>query len=604
MHQEMTIKLNELSIAFKKSSGYVGAVDGISFEISQGETLALLGESGCGKSLTSAAIMRLLPNNAVYSKNAGVVFDEQNILDIPEKLMRQNRGNKIAIIFQEPMTALNPVLTIGEQIREILIQHSLAKKNIKQQVIELLEKVEIPDPSRRYDEYPHQLSGGQKQRVMIAMAIACEPELLIADEPTTALDVTIQAQILDLLKRLQAENHMSILLITHDLGVVKQVADRLCVMYAGQIVEYAECEEFFNQARHPYSQQLLASVPSLSKRKERLHSIEGIVPPLEELPTGCRFHTRCLYVKPLCKQNAPLLQALENNSLVSCHLYHKINQLPPLALKKDLHEVGLKKNLLLKVEDLKIHFPLSKSIMKRQKLLLKAVDGVSFTLNQGETLAVVGESGCGKTTLSRGILRLINVTGGNILFEDKSLRSLNATQMRKIRRDMQIIFQDPFSSMNPRMMVGDIISEGIRAHKLHKNKKSIEARVSQLLSDVGLPQNSINRYPHQFSGGQRQRISIARALAVEPKLIICDEPTSALDVSVQAQILNLLKELQAQFNLSYLFITHDMSVVGYMADRVLVMKSGKMVETGSVVDVLTKPQKHYTKQLMQAVPTI
>jgi peptide/nickel transport system ATP-binding protein len=598
----MTIRLKDLSIAFKNPSGFVSAVDGLTFTINPGETLAILGESGCGKSLTSSAIMRLAPNNAVYGAKASIIFNGQNILNVSEKTMRKNRGGKIAMIFQEPMTALNPVMTIGQQISEILVYHQLAKKDLKAQVVALLNKVEITSPSHRFHDYPHQLSGGQKQRVMIAMAIACEPELLIADEPTTALDVTIQEQILNLLKRLQQENHMSILLITHDLAVVKKVADKLCVMYAGQIVEQAKCDDFFKQVKHPYSQQLLASIPSLAKAEQRLHSIEGIVPALEDMPSGCRFHPRCVYVKETCKVKSPSLQE-QQKRLVSCHLYPQINALPMLKLENKAHDISEKKDLLLKIVELKIYFPMKKKPLQKKHDVFKAVDDLSFSIVQGETLAIVGESGCGKTTVSRGILQLIPITSGQVIFDGNSLTSLKAKRLQKLRRDMQIIFQDPFSSMNPRMMIGEIIAEGIKAHSLCSTVE-IENRVNQLLCDVGLPKNSIYRYPHQFSGGQRQRISIARALALKPKLIICDEPTSALDVSVQAQILNLLKQLQAHYNLAYLFITHDMSVVGYMADRVLVMRHGKMVETGSVSDVLTSPKQQYTQNLMSAVPTI
>jgi len=596
------LSVEQLSLSFIDKEAKQEALSKLAFSIQPGQTVALLGESGCGKSLTSHAILNLLPDNTAFSQHSKVVFNGSDLLDMQESRLRSYRGDKIAMIFQEPMTALNPVLTIGQQITEVLKKHTqLDAKAIQVKTINLLKEVEIPEAHERIHFYPHQLSGGQKQRVMIAMAIACEPELLIADEPTTALDVTIQWQILKLLKKLQQHYKMGILLITHDLSVVKAVADIVCVMYAGQLVEKAKVRGFFVEAKHPYSQQLMAAMPSMDKRDSYLHSIQGIVPPLGHLPSGCRFHPRCLHKVSCCDNQEPRLSEKDGHE-VRCHLFPELSHLPALNLKADKHEDTIHdEELVLSVADLKVYFSQTHGILKRSKSVFKAVDGVSLALNKGKTLAIVGESGCGKTTLSRAILQLIPMTSGKAIFQGQNLASVSQAELVKLRKDMQIIFQDPFSSMNPRLLVLEIIAEGIRAHKLLKKDSDIEKRVAELLTLVGMPTESMTRYPHQFSGGQRQRLCIARALALEPKLIICDEPTSALDVSVQAQILNLLKRLQHQLGLSYLFITHDMSVVAYMADEVMVMQAGRVIESGLVTDVLINPKQDYTKKLLESV---
>lgn len=595
-----TAEIHQLSVAFRGRDTYISALDKISFNLIPGETQVLLGESGCGKSLTAQALMRLLPQSGVYGVNSHINIDGEDLLNIPESMMRQLRGRKLAMIFQEPMTALNPVMTIGAQISEVMARHHKHTiSELKKALIDLLIEVEMPQPDVKIHQYPHQLSGGQKQRVVIAMALAGKPDILIADEPTTALDVTIQSQILGLLKKLQTTYKMSLLLITHDLGVVKAMADRVCVLYAGQVVEIAPVEDFFSHVGHPYVQQLLASLPSYAKREEKLSVIKGGVPTLDSLPAGCRFHPRCHYAFDRCIKEEPQLQQV-NNRIVRCHLYPDINQLPLLSQNKSVW--GRDQNsfeTILTVSNLSVNFEQKRRLFTRQTEIFKAVNGLSFRLQKGKTLALVGESGCGKTTASRALLRLLPVAGGEIMYKGENVLNFNSSQLRNYRKNIQIVFQDPFSSMNPRMTVGAIIAEGMHAQGM--NKKLIVARQKQLLEQVNLPNNSLNRYPHQFSGGQRQRICIARALATKPDILICDEPTSALDVSVQAQILNLLKELQQETGISYLFITHNMGVVSYIADEILVMKEGVAVEFGSCHKIFNNPEHVYTKQLLNSV---
>ncbi|WP_454780492.1 ABC transporter ATP-binding protein [Legionella sp. WA2022007384] len=599
--QKNSAEIHQLSVAFQQHHKTVPALDEVSFNLCPGETLVLLGESGCGKSLTSLALMRLLPKSGVYGIDSLIHVDGQDILDLPEHMMRQLRGRKMAMIFQEPMTALNPVMTIGEQLTEALVKcNSFNAKELQEALLSLLHEVEMPQPEIKIHQYPHQLSGGQKQRVVIAMALACKPDILIADEPTTALDVTIQAQILALLKKVQRTHQMSLLLITHDLGVVRAMASRVCVMYAGQVVAQSSVEEFFSRVKqHPYVQQLLASIPSLAKREERLSVIRGLVPALDEMPTGCRFHPRCIYAFERCPVEEPQLQEQEGR-LVRCHLYPDFEELPPLQKNKIVWDVATTEaKTILTVNDLSVGFIQKKGLFSRHKVLFKAVDGLSFRLLQGKTLALVGESGCGKTTASRALLRLLPISGGEIHYKEQDVLALKGRSLREYRKKVQIIFQDPFSSMNPRMTVGEIIAEGMHAQGMKRSL--ISARQKELLNQVNLPSGSLHRYPHQFSGGQRQRICIARALATGPDILICDEPTSALDVSVQAQILNLLKELQQETGISYLFITHNMGVVSYIADEVLVMKNGVGVEFGSCESLFKCPKEAYTQQLLNAV---
>ncbi len=604
------LSVRNLSAWFSIGQGTLRAVDGVSFDIARGETFALLGESGSGKSLTALSIMRLLPVTANVSGE--VRLDGEDLLALPERDMRRVRGGRIAMIFQEPMTSLNAVLPIGEQISEALrCHHPITLRAARKRAVELLDAVGIAEPQRRYHDFPHQLSGGMKQRVMIAMALAGEPELLIADEPTTALDVTIQAQILDLLRRLQKDTGMALLLITHDLGVVSEMAARVAVMYAGQIVEQAPRAQFFASPKHPYAQKLFESVPTLDKRGTRLAVMRGSVPPLVQTFTGCRFAPRCDFAWQTCRETAPELIAAGEGASVRCHLYDARFSKSAAGALISRGEDGARQAApsaadeeLLAVDDLKVYFPIEKGIFKHVAGYVRAVDGVSLRIRAGRTLALVGESGCGKTTVGKGILQLIRPTAGSVRFAGTELTQLRGAALRARRADFQIIFQDPYSSLNPRMMVADIIEEGMIVQGVGKAASARAARIAQVLEQVGLPPEARYRYPHEFSGGQRQRISIARALAVNPKLIICDEPTSALDVSVQAQILNLLKTLQEETGIAYLFITHNIAVVEYLADEVAVMYQGRIVEHGSAEQVLRNPQQEYTRALLAAVPKI
>ena len=592
----------------------VRVVDELDLVIREGETYALLGESGCGKSMSALSLMRLLPPSGRIL-GGSVQLAGQELLCLTEREMRSVRGGRLAMIFQEPQTSLNPVLTIGAQIAEsVRVREGRLRAGVLPRVVELLRAVGIPDPERRVGEYPHQLSGGMKQRVMIAMALAGNPKLLIADEPTTALDVTIQAQVLRLLKDLQRETGMAVLLITHDLGVVAETADRLSVMYAGQIVESATVKDFFAAPLHPYSRRLMASLPTAGKRSDRLAVIPGRVPSLDRLFAGCRFADRCYAVTEQCRAEPPDWTARADGQGVRCHRWQcDLNAIPASASLESVPSGSAANSVLpqgqtpgnlLRVEDLRVHFPIHRGVLRRVIGHVKAVDGISLELYPGRTLALVGESGCGKTTAGKGILQLVPSSGGSVLYRGVDLVGLNHRRMRPFRKDLQIIFQDPYASMNPRMRVGDVIGEGLQALGVERNRTSRQRRVADLLELVGMDPDAANRYPHEFSGGQRQRICIARALAVEPRVIVCDEPTSALDVSVQAQILNLLKDLQDRFGLAYLFITHNISVVAYLAREVAVMYLGRVVERGLVDEVLTDPRHPYTRALLSAVPMV
>ena len=595
------LKVEQLRLGFVSGQTTLAAVDGISFSIAPGETFALLGESGCGKSATAQGIMRLLPA-AGRILDGRVEIDGENLLALPEAEMRRWRGGKLAMIFQEPATSLNPVLTVGRQIGEVLERHrGLHGDAAQARMLELLRQVGIADPERRLGEYPFQLSGGMKQRVMIAIALAGEPALLIADEPTTALDVTVQAQILDLLAQLQVDRSMAMLLITHDLGVVARMAQRIGVMYAGELVEVASRAEFFSQPRHPYTQALFAALPEVSRRGLRLATIPGQVPALAAMPAGCRFAERCDHVMPVCREQSPPWRELAAGHRVRCHWLGEV-----LADKTPRHavtELDLDPGkAFLEVTDLRVHFPIRKGLLQRTVGHVRAVDGVSLAIAPGRTLAVVGESGCGKTTVGKALLQLIPPTAGSVRLGASQLVGLQGRRLRDARRHMQMIFQDPFASLNPRLRVGEIISEGMAALGVTAAEGERQAAVLALLQQVGLPAAAVDRYPHEFSGGQRQRIAIARALAVQPQLLICDEPTSALDVSVQAQILNLLKQLQGELGVAYLFITHNFSVVEYLAHDVAVMYLGRIVEQGRAEEVLRSPRHPYTQALLSAVP--
>ena len=529
---EPLLSVENLTVRFNRSKP---VVDDISFAIHPSETFALVGESGSGKSITALSALRLLPNNA-HLEATSISLQGDNLLRLSELEFCKIRGRKIGLIFQDPMSSLNPVMSIGDQVAEAIQQHfSLPKVECGQRVLELLRQVEIPDPEQRMKDFPHQLSGGQRQRVMIAIALAGKPDLLIADEPTTSLDVTIQAQILALLKNLQQQTGMALWLISHDLALVSTIADRVAVMQQGKVVESATAKDLFSNPTHLYTRKLLAALPSIQ---------------------SCLDHTA--ETKPT----------------------------------------------LLEVENFHCHYPIRKGLFKRIVGYVRAVDGVSFAIGKGKTLALVGESGCGKTTLGKSLLNLIPSSGGTVKIDGIDLNTLSGEDLRKQRANLQIVFQDPFSSMNPRMLVGDIIAEGIKALFPEIDETGRKKRVAQLLEAVGLPQDSALRYPHEFSGGQRQRICIARALAVKPQLIVCDEPTSALDVSVQAQIIQLLKKLQKEQDISYLFITHDLAVVAEIADEIAVMYQGKIIEHGKVDQVLTRPGHDYTRNLLAALPML
>ena len=633
------LQIDNLETVLHTGAAPVWAVDGLTLQILKGETFALLGESGCGKSMTALSVMRLLPEAGEIVAGS-IRIGEDDLLLLPEAAMRGVRGKRISMIFQEPMLSLNPVMTVAEQIGEVLRRHFNLRGAVAQKrILEILNQVGIPDASRRMTEYPFQFSGGMKQRMMIAMALAGEPELLIADEPTTALDVTIQAQVLDLMRDLQQRDGMAILLITHDLAVAAEMAHRVAVMYAGEIVEMATREEFFRRPAHPYSQKLFASLPGKARRRQglRLAAISGNVPPLSREFVGCRFADRCDHAWELCHEVAPGWSVVVGGHQVRCHLFNEDArpQVQEPGLRRQEPESSVqgsersgRSNLqatpgpesrassscLLSVTDLKVYFPIHKGLMKSVAGYVKAVDGVSLTIRQGTTLALVGESGCGKTTVGKGILQLIPPSAGSVRYNGLELVGLERDRLRQMRAEFQLIFQDPYSSLNPRMRIVDIIEEGMNALGVegdgkanHAERYSIvpkEKRVDALLGSVGLPPEAKWRYPHEFSGGQRQRIAIARALAVNPRLIVCDEPTSALDVSVQAQILNLLKALQSSLGLAYLFITHNISVVEYIADEVAVMYLGRIVEQGSVDEVLGSPKHPYTQALLSAVPVI
>jgi peptide/nickel transport system ATP-binding protein len=603
---EALLKVDGLRTWLEGSAGVVRALDGVDLEIRRGETFAIVGESGCGKSITALSVARLLPETGRVV-DGSVRLGDMDLLALPEAAMRNVRGERIAMIFQEPATSLNPVLTVGMQIGEVLERHiGLRGAAARRRAGELLDAVGIAESARRLDEYPFQLSGGMKQRVMIALALAGEPDLLIADEPTTALDVTIQAQVLDLLRDLQARTGMAILLITHDLGIVADMAHQVAVMYAGQIVEVATRDAFFASAQHPYSRKLFAALPGGRHRGAALAVIPGQVPPLTGEFRGCRFADRCEHAFERCRTEEPGWTAISDGHRVRCHL-RETEPAGPLGEGRSATSQALAPAAgaaLLDVQDLKVHFPIRRGLLKRTVGLVRAVDGVSLEIRAGRTLALVGESGCGKTTVGKSLLQLIRPTEGNVTFDGIELTELQGNALRRRRSDFQIVFQDPYASLNPRMRVADILAEGRSALGVLGTPEQESRRIDELLNQVGLDPSARDRYPHEFSGGQRQRIAIARALAVNPRLIVCDEPTSALDVSVQAQILNLLLRLQQEMGLAYLFITHNLAVVEYLADEVAVMYLGRIVEHGTVAEVLDAPRHPYTHALLSAIPTI
>jgi peptide/nickel transport system ATP-binding protein len=625
-----------LKTSFKTHDGILKAVNGMDVRIKSGQTLGIVGESGCGKSVTALSVMRLIDRPG-WIEAGEIMFEGRNLLELNEDEMRQVRGNQIAMIFQEPMVSLNPVYTIGNQIGEVLRVHKHLKgKEQRDRTLEMLRKVGIPAAERRLSEYPHHLSGGMRQRVMIAMAMATNPKLLIADEPTTALDVTIQAQVLDLMRGLAHEFNTAVMLITHDLGVVAEMADDVTVMYTGEVVEHGSVYQVLKEARHPYTQGLLNSIPHTGMKGLRLNVIQGAVPNPLNLPRGCTFAPRCPHVMDVCWRQSPTLLDIGQQHLVRCWLYQQseikkqaeedarfsgvisvsMNAESPPPSESDIRfvdsslqtkdaatppENGAGGQVLLDVRHLVKYYPVRDGLFRGQVADLKAVDDVSFAIKRGEAFGLVGESGCGKTTTGRAILRLQPATSGEVFFEGQDILKLPLSAMNPLRREMQIIFQDPYSSLNPRMPVGDIIGEGLRAQGM-KNRKEREEHIQFYLKKVGLRPEYVRRYPHEFSGGQRQRIGIARALALRPKFVICDEPVSALDVSIQSQVLNLLKDLQAEFGLTYLFIAHNLSVVEYISDRVGVMYLGKLVELAESRSLYASPQHPYTASLLSAIP--
>ncbi|WP_422015959.1 dipeptide ABC transporter ATP-binding protein [Roseateles sp.] len=604
------LEIDDLRVELDADAGLVRAIDGMRLALSRGETFALVGESGCGKSMTALALMRLLPESGRVAGGA-VRLDGQDLLALPESRMREVRGGRLSMIFQEPATSLNPVMRVGEQVVEAIEAHTdLRGAAARAKAIDWLARVGIPEPQRRVDDYPFRLSGGQKQRVMIAIALAAEPDYLIADEPTTALDVTIQAQILDLIRDLQRERQLGVLLITHDLAVVSGMAHRVALMYAGQIIEVAPVEEFFAAPKHPYARLLLQALPDAARRGEPLAAIAGMVPPLWLAFSGCRFWPRCDKAMGHCASMRPELTEEGPQHQVRCLLYsHPGDALPRApATSRDLPPVPPGQGAaLLDVRDLRVRFTLTPPLFFRGSRHFDAVAGVSYQLAAGRALALVGESGCGKTTSGKAIVQLLRrqaQVSGQAVFDGQDLFSLHGAALQRARRSVQIIFQDPFASLNPRMRVADVLEEGLIALRPELDAGQRLARLHQLVDQVGLRRDALQRWPHEFSGGQRQRIAIARALAVEPRLIVCDEPTSALDVSVQAQILNLLRELQREQGLAYLFITHNMGVVEYIADDIAVMRAGRIVEQGDCQQVLARPREDYTRKLLAAVPRL
>jgi len=581
MSSKSLLEIKNLVTEFRTEEETVKAVNDVSFTLNRGETIGIVGESGSGKSVTSLSVMRLIPNPPGNIASGEILYHTENngvidLVQVSEKEMRNYRGNDIAMIFQEPMTSLNPVYTCGDQVAEAIILHQkVSKKEAKTITIDLFTQVELPRPEVMFNAYPHQISGGQKQRVMIAMAMSCNPSILIADEPTTALDVTVQKTILELMMQLQQKHDMGILFITHDLGVIAELADKVVVMYKGEIVEQGSVLDIFTNPQHPYTKGLLACRPPLNRR-------------LKWLPTVSDF---------MSVDNEGVMH--ETNKSVA-EVTDSLVISPQETAKK--HETLYQKEPVLEINNLKTYFPINKGMFGKATSFVKAVDDVSFVVYPGETLGLVGESGCGKTTLGRTILKLVEPTSGEIIFEGNNLTNLNTKEMRNFRKEMQIIFQDPYSSLNPRITIGEAIMEPMRVHGVFNNDKERKARVMELLKRVSLLEQHFYRYPHEFSGGQRQRICIARSLALNPKFIICDESVSALDVSVQAQVLNLLNELKEEFNFTYIFISHDLSVVKFMSDRMIVMQQGKIVEMGKADEIYANPKTEYTKELINAIP--
>lgn len=581
MEKQLLLEVKNLVTQFKSEGEYTKAVNDISFTLHKGETIGIVGESGSGKSVTSLSIMQLIPNPPGKITGGEIIYHTKNgskidLVKTKNDDMRHYRGNEIAMIFQEPMTSLNPVIRCGDQVMEALLLHQkITKKEAKVKVIDLFKEVQLPTPERMFSSYPHQLSGGQKQRVMIAMAMSCNPNILIADEPTTALDVTVQKTILELMQKLQQEHNMGILFITHDLGVIAELADSVVVMYKGKIVEQGPVLEIFSNPKHPYTKSLLACRPPLDRRVRRL-------------PVVSDFMKR--------GENGEIIELQKNVSDALQSVTITLDE------RKKQHEELYKRNKILELQNVQTWFPSKKTLFGKVLDYTKAVDDVSFDVYEGETLGLVGESGCGKTTLGRTILKLTEAHSGKIFYKREDLLRMKESDFREHRKHLQIIFQDPYSSLNPRITVGNAIMEPMNVHNIFNSNKMRRDRVYDLLKKVNLEEKHFNRYPHEFSGGQRQRICIARALGLNPQFIICDESVSALDVSVQAQVLNLLNELKQEFKFTYIFISHDLSVVKFMSDRMVVMQKGKVEEMGDADEIYNNPQSEYTKKLISSIP--
>ncbi|MEK8128016.1 ABC transporter ATP-binding protein [Paenibacillus filicis] len=703
MASQPLLDIDQLSVNFNTPSGPLNAINRVSLQIGKGETVCLVGESGSGKTITSLSIMRLIDYDNGSISHGDIALDGQSLVALSQKQISELRGKKIAMVFQEPMTALDPVFTIGSQIVEVLLRHErISKPDAWDKALSLLRRVGIPEPEVRMKQYPYQLSGGMRQRAMIAIALACGPELLIADEPTTALDVTIQAQILALLRELKEELNMSILLITHDLGIAAEMADRIVVMYAGKVVEQAGVHQLFENPAHPYTQGLLHSIVTMDQvRGLPLYTIRGSIPSLSELPSGCRFHPRCTYATDRCRSEDPALREL-NGREVACWHAERLDSAAAEVFGSTLDEaigtersqgwqgrraelaagtgreletkapeveaeyslqspaevspqeevpetgeafpnhtepfqemhreadpaadgvglLGLELSLvqfsdaqdlptvsghiatgqvLLQVQGVKKHFPIHRGLFQRDRSSIRAVDEVTFDIRKGETFGLVGESGCGKSTLGRVLLQLEKATAGRVLFEGRDVLSRGIRESKELRRDMQVVFQDPYGSINPRWKVGDIIGEPFRVHESLRGAEKRE-RVQQVMQRVGLNPSWYDRFPHEFSGGQRQRIGIARAIALNPKFVLADEAVSALDVSVQSQVVNLMQELQQQLQLTYLFIAHGLNIVRYISDRIGVMYLGKLVEVAPTDELFRHPAHPYTRALLSAIP--
>tara|TARA_B100001248_G_scaffold88749_1_gene65258 strand:- start:18471 stop:20255 length:1785 start_codon:yes stop_codon:yes gene_type:complete len=575
------LEFKNLVTEFHTEGSTVKAVNNVSFTLNKGETIGIVGESGSGKSVTSLSAMRLIPTPPGVISGGEILFHKENnevvdLLKLSKEEMRSYRGNELAMIFQEPMTSLNPVFTCGDQVVEAIMLHQkMNVKEAKELTIELFKSVKLPDPERVFNSYPHQISGGQKQRVMIAMAMSCKPSVLIADEPTTALDVTVQKTILELMQQLQKENEMGIMFITHDLGVIAELADKVVVMYKGKVVEQGDVWNIFKNPKHPYTKGLLACRPPLEHRYKFLPTVSDFM----QVDDSGNI-----------KDSGVSVDAFTKKLII------------PKKIREDKQKELLSQNPILQINNLKTFFAIKGGFFGKTTGYVKAVNNVTFDVYPGETLGLVGESGCGKTTIGRTIIQLEQATEGEILYQGKDVTKMNAKELRAFRKEVQIIFQDPYSSLNPRMTIGNAIMEPMQVHGILKNNEERKKRVEELLARVNLDPTHFYRYPHEFSGGQRQRIGIARALAVNPKFIICDESVSALDVSVQAQVLNLLNELKKDYGLTYIFISHDLSVVKYMSDRMVVMQGGIIEEMGDADDIYRNPKTEYTKKLIDAIP--